>query len=539
MDTIKPQEKCQYLLDELCATMATPGRKELLQNHHKDPGINPKIGLKELKLEVVIDAETTTVQRFEGFHLLNFIYLIAPTEDDPASLEVSIDRKHLNTALANNHRTGGVESLKNLPNEESMRASYPKSILLAIAEALGTGISVFEVLRLFFQFCDEKHRPIRFLDTPEKMSEAIKDLETYIDILKNSGDFKGGNEKIFETDKPLVLKGIFDELTKASLEDIIDSQIHDWKSGRDPLSNIQSYTLHDAKARDSLRNSLTIKEFSWASIDQRSKNDLENLTKEVAQNLNGIIRVSVHAMQVSTLISLLRLKESLAGYVELDLRCPSSSSIFQFDSVNHGSLPHFMITADAGAYFAVDKLGGQFSRCLTTAAEEQWCIANQSDITKATPVVGPETTQHLQYRQLAKENRLNDYKGVAAPKQLEYAIENLNDPMFFLSPRFKALQIVKRCGLHIIEHLNENVTFGLYALRQEVSPRIIDLFTAAFAYEYRQTMKDLSQTDRYSSEGFKNRECVIRQLETVPDFKESFGTGVYANYKARKILATS
>ncbi len=174
------------LLDQLYDAIATDGRKYLLAKFKKENPENEhikKVNQLEITVEIPDESETGTktdvVKVFEGYHLRDFAYSIAPVDHDTDS----IMRVKLETALTNNkikNKTTNFKSIQSLPNGSSMSKDLPKLIFESLA-SVQKNKSITHCLLQFLKFCYERYLPLRMFTDREALKKYIESLEAHIE----------------------------------------------------------------------------------------------------------------------------------------------------------------------------------------------------------------------------------------------------------------------------------------------------------------------------------------------------------------------
>lgn len=260
------------------------------------------------------------------------------------------------------------------------------------------------------------------------------------------------------------------------------------------------------------------------STDDTS-NQLKNVLSRNLTSLGNVpIRVSVHAMQVSTIGALLEMKEEYADCFEMDIHCPSSSSQFQLKTISEEQKPHFIVTADAGVYYALQDLIGDYTRCLSVWSEEHVFLKNYDGDKGGVYICGSETTQELHKSLLPSYlvKKLGKQLNTPVPEQYQEIVNHENANITLCMTKPKATPILGSLGFHIDKNLSRNVVFGLYAGKSNLPPSFSDAFRMAFINAYRQcAVKYLNCENPHFRRHLQNK------ISNIKGFKQSFASGVF------------
>jgi len=440
------------------------------------------------------------------------------------------------------------------------------SFISALADYLDT--SFLSVFLQFLEYCHSTNLCMYgiFEEKHELIQETIDELRIYVSKMKVGDEisfstnniekmalgYVAGHEDIVEgphgEHSQKIPSGVFQRLCgeakvidsgylastlAAAMDEELLRHFRKMTTGSHPLADKNSQEKSNVVAWETLGKAERFKtknivggHNNLSGMTGKLKSDLVAGYKRVADTP---IRLSIHAMQISSVAALVEMQKMLYGEMEIDVFCSSSSSPSHIGSISGKESPHFVVTADAGVYFSDEKSVSGYKRSLTVWVEDHCVIRNHEGERGSILVYMPETTQELHKRAIQSQfdHDLGRLVETPVPEQYRQAKELIDENVTLCMTVPKALPLVRDLGFYEIPRLRQQVSFGLYTRSEALDPGFAKDFLTMFAIAYRDCARKYLNENGELPLHNNYRQEILNALLAIKGLEKHFSYGIF------------
>jgi len=227
---------------------------------------------------------------------------------------------------------------------------------------------------------------------------------------------------------------------------------------------------------------LDLNQYAWAG-------EQDNNIRLALKDHPNPIKISVHTMMVSAIITLLSLKYRLG--IPIEINWQSGCSPEQINNIaimaKNNKIFDFILTADAGMHYSSKKISSEYRRLFTCVQESQYILGTKKaqDYGISSVFVTRGTTQQIHHELWSSENRLPKHKTeLHSISDIPNILENISSREVIIltrqkSRRFLCPQLIK------LDEEKRGLSFSLYHHISELDhPLHLQQFITAFITEW-------------------------------------------------------